>query len=258
MTCGIYKIVNILNNKFYIGSSKNIESRWKQHKRDLKRGGHHSIHLQRAWNMYGENNFKLIIFQKCKERLLIEVEQSLLDDLKPWKDSVGYNVSPKASGGDILSTHPNKIKIIENISRSVNLNIKNLSEDERKRKWSKPLEKNPNWKGGKSYFKCPICKKVIKRHNDSQLSCADCRNRCMDKNPFYGKKHTEETKRKIRESHIKLGNSRNIQKIQVEIDGVIYSSFSEAAKAVGCAIASIRNRLNNPSKFPNYKLIKQL
>lgn len=33
---GIYKIVNILNNKIYIGKSSDIEKRWKEHIRHSK------------------------------------------------------------------------------------------------------------------------------------------------------------------------------------------------------------------------------
>ena len=32
---GIYKIKNKINNKIYIGQSKNIIQRWEQHKRNL-------------------------------------------------------------------------------------------------------------------------------------------------------------------------------------------------------------------------------
>ena len=32
MSCGIYKITNKINNKSYIGCSKNIEHRWIAHK----------------------------------------------------------------------------------------------------------------------------------------------------------------------------------------------------------------------------------
>ena len=31
MSCGIYIITNIENNKFYVGMSKNIEKRWQAH-----------------------------------------------------------------------------------------------------------------------------------------------------------------------------------------------------------------------------------
>ena len=32
---GIYKIENLINHKVYIGQSKNIYARWKQHKRNI-------------------------------------------------------------------------------------------------------------------------------------------------------------------------------------------------------------------------------
>jgi hypothetical protein len=48
-----------------------------------------------------------------------------------------------------------------------------------------------------------------------------------------------------------------IYKIKIQVDGVVYDSFTEASKKLDCAVASIRNRLNNPTKFPNYKLITQ-
>ena len=36
MTSGIYKITNLINNKCYIGKSKNIEDRFKYHKDNYK------------------------------------------------------------------------------------------------------------------------------------------------------------------------------------------------------------------------------
>ena len=62
MTCGIYTIKNIINGKFYLGSSKNIEKRWNRHLYELRNNRHHSWYLQRAFIKYGENSFKLIIF----------------------------------------------------------------------------------------------------------------------------------------------------------------------------------------------------
>ena len=37
---GVYQIVNKLNGKIYIGSSKNMEKRWHKHKRLLMSGKH--------------------------------------------------------------------------------------------------------------------------------------------------------------------------------------------------------------------------
>ena len=47
---GVYKIENINNGKKYIGSSKDIEKRFYQHRRNLENKTHHSIKLQHAWS----------------------------------------------------------------------------------------------------------------------------------------------------------------------------------------------------------------
>lgn len=66
---GIYCIINILNNKKYIGSSRNIYSRWYKHRANLRGGYHPDSYLQNAWDKYGEENFYFIILKKCPEHL---------------------------------------------------------------------------------------------------------------------------------------------------------------------------------------------
>lgn len=41
--CGVYQIRNIINNQIYIGSSKNIQKRWKQHIKALCENKHDNI-----------------------------------------------------------------------------------------------------------------------------------------------------------------------------------------------------------------------
>lgn len=53
----IYKIINIENAKFYIGSTSVVAARWRKHTRDLRANKHHCPHLQAAWNKYGEDSF---------------------------------------------------------------------------------------------------------------------------------------------------------------------------------------------------------
>jgi len=62
----IYRIRNLVNNKCYIGSAKNLHNRVVKHLSDLRRNTHHSIVLQRAYNLYGELNFVVTIFSKNK------------------------------------------------------------------------------------------------------------------------------------------------------------------------------------------------
>lgn len=91
MTCGIYQIVNKVNGKRYVGSAVNFASRWRVHKHQLRKGNHHSVALQRAWNSYGEDSFDFAIIEECDREKLIEREQIHLDM------GYDYNCSPTAS-----------------------------------------------------------------------------------------------------------------------------------------------------------------
>lgn len=103
MTCGVYTIINITNNKQYIGSSLKIESRWKAHIRLLNKNKHHSRHLQEAWFKYGETNFKFAVLLKCAPHERVIYEQKAIDKFKTILPAFGYNVRPDASGGNGMS-----------------------------------------------------------------------------------------------------------------------------------------------------------
>lgn len=81
--CGIYKIINILNNKIYVGSSINVTSRIRYHFNDLKAKRHANKHLQNAYNKYGKEIFTWILIERCKKEELLVREQYYIDTLKP-------------------------------------------------------------------------------------------------------------------------------------------------------------------------------
>lgn len=119
MKSGIYKITNLVNGKFYIGSSKNIEDRWiNGHKNRLKRQQHPNPILQNAWNFYGEDKFQMDIIEETTsdEFTLLEREQHWLDLLKPYIRNIGYNICPTAAGGDNITYNPNRDSFIEKMS----------------------------------------------------------------------------------------------------------------------------------------------
>lgn len=89
--CGVYKITNTANGKFYVGSSNNIKNRWYQHKNSLNEGTHNNIHLQNAWNKYGGQSFKFEIIEECDPKNQFEREQFYLNNLNPFDDN-GYNI----------------------------------------------------------------------------------------------------------------------------------------------------------------------
>ena len=82
---GIYEIINIINNKKYIGQSIEIKRRWNDHKSELRRNSHHNIYLQKSWNKYGEENFKFEVIESNKNFTtedLNELEIYYIDKLK--------------------------------------------------------------------------------------------------------------------------------------------------------------------------------
>lgn len=54
---GIYCILNLKNQKKYIGSSKDIQERIINHKGMLRNNKHYNPILQNSYNKYGKNNF---------------------------------------------------------------------------------------------------------------------------------------------------------------------------------------------------------
>lgn len=107
-TGGIYRFTNIVNQKIYIGSAKNLRKRFVQHLSDLKLNKHHSKHFQNAWNKYGEDNFNYDILEQIEDvSILILREQYYLDTLLFAQEyikkennkfiEIGYNINPCAS-----------------------------------------------------------------------------------------------------------------------------------------------------------------
>lgn len=88
---GVYAIELMGSDRFYIGSSSDIGSRWTAHRRDLTTGKHVNARLRNAWAKYGEAAFRMLVLEECDRADLIEREQAYIDGLQPW-----FNLAPKA------------------------------------------------------------------------------------------------------------------------------------------------------------------
>ena len=71
--CGIYKITNQINGKFYIGQAEDIYYRLRTH--FWAQGDHHNSAIDAAIHKYGLNNFTLDILEECPKELLNEREK---------------------------------------------------------------------------------------------------------------------------------------------------------------------------------------
>jgi len=250
MITGIYKIINIKTGKYYLGSSQNVEKRIARHFNDLSKNKHHSIYFQRSYNKHSIHSFVYIVVEKCNKKDLFDLEQKYLDGID-FKHS--YNVSKQASGGDLLSCHPNKESIIKKRTNTINKKFALMTRKELQDKYGMYGKDNPNWRGDTRTV-CPVCSKIT--GYAKVKTCSDCQVRTGKNNPFYGKTHTAETKAKIsntKKSKIyKLPSNTR----KVSINGIEYISVTYSAKCLNVAVGTIVHRIKSPNpKFKNYLYI---
>ena len=72
----IYKIVNKINGKIYVGQTVDPYRRWHSHMYEGKQKEHrHQSHLYNAMNKYGVNNFSFEIIEECNKEIIDERER---------------------------------------------------------------------------------------------------------------------------------------------------------------------------------------
>lgn len=77
MVCGVYRL-NLPGGRFYLGSSKKIESRYKEHVASLIKGEHFNKHLQRIVSAHGIDSISLSIVVETTERTREFIENWLI------------------------------------------------------------------------------------------------------------------------------------------------------------------------------------
>ena len=93
MNTGVYIIFNKVNGKYYIGSTTvSFKRRFNKHKLSLRKGVHHSVKLQNAWNKYGEDNFEFEILEEYPKNICSCMEQWWINMTECYKNNIGYNI----------------------------------------------------------------------------------------------------------------------------------------------------------------------
>lgn len=240
---GIYKITNIQNNKVYIGQSTDVEDRIAHHRSSLRHNKHENSHLQRSWNKYGEDSFMFEILDICEEQALDDKERYYIEMYQATDQNHGYN---KEDGGSLNKhmSEEQKAKMrkakegmyIGENNPMYGVHLK--CQEEKKKKLSEMFK-------GK---KRPECARVISEEEKRVLSVRFS----GSGNPFYGKHHSDETRKKVRES------KRNHPVLCVET-GQEYISINEASKQTGIHSASISraSRSDRTAGGFHWKLIAQ-
>ena len=207
---GIYIITNIINNKKYVGSSKNMDQRKRSHFYKLRHNKHENDYLQKSFNKHGEKNFRFTTECFCEEKTLIIKEKEYMKLYNVLDRNFGYNISPEPK---------NKIVSLET-RKKLNILAKNRTEEHQK----KLSESRKGWNPSKEvrkkmslshigYVMPEEQKKKIGDAQKGRKTSKETRKKLSDslkgrvisketrekiRKTLTGYKHTKETKEKMR------------------------------------------------------------
>jgi len=97
----IYKVINLINGKIYIGKAENVEERWQKHLSSARTNRGFVFH--KAINKYGKDNWDISIIEKCEsEKIALEREIFWIAKYKTnickYGSEFGYNLTDGGEG----------------------------------------------------------------------------------------------------------------------------------------------------------------
>lgn len=228
----IYRIVNLIGGKSYIGKAKNLSKRLKKHQRESRKK---ESPLYSAIRKHGWDNFKVEIVEFANRyEDLDSLEIAAIEKFKTLYPE-GYNLTKGGTGGDVVTNHPNRETLYENRKGRI--------------PWNKGLKgATVAWNKG--------TKGVMKPNKTTFKPGAE--------HPFYGRKQTIETqmKKKLNTDYRKRSEnfpweekSRKCMKpvLQILLDGTVreWESATTASRELAIAKHLIFQYLDKPKPLNN-------
>lgn len=217
MEIKVYSITNKINNKRYVGVTKDFNTRQRRHLWELRNNRHSNRKLQQDYNVFGASAFEIEILEVLKDASKEEGFKKELHYIEKYDSCEnGYNMSYGADGSALA-------KIT----------------DGTREKHRREMLGNTYWLGRKHTEETKkkigaVHKgKTVKLSTRKKLS-ESAKKKTGEKNPFYGKHHTEETKQKIRKVQGK--------KCRCIETGIVFDSVKECAEKMG--IPKARTHIN--------------
>lgn len=161
----IYRIINIVNKKSYIGKTKShygkekygAERRFKQHLANshiVSRKNECPL-FYNAIQKYGKDSFKLEILLNCELSDVDEYEQKMINLYKSSNRKFGYNIALGGKGRKVVEISEEVREKISNSQSEEEMNIKKIYKNDEHIGYRIRRREN-----GKMYNKCFVTKKL--------------------------------------------------------------------------------------------------
>jgi group I intron endonuclease len=248
MKHGIYCIENKINHKKYVGKSRNIDKRIKDHIYNLRNNIEGCKVLQNAWNKYGKENFRIynILLLPDINFILCVFEILFIWILKSHVSVGGYNVS--RGGKSPMKGNKHSSESIEKIRR--NSTGKHPTEETKEKIRQANIGKIVSQKTRKK-----ISDKIKSRTREVSRETAEKISQSLlgENNPYFGRKRKNSSSKYF-------GVSKAVTKYKTYwLAAVFYkgkkilrkycNTQEEAAKEYDKCV--IENNLPHPLNFPN-------
>lgn len=246
---GIYKITNKINNKVYVGQAVNFKDRERTHFYRLVRNEHHNEFLQKSYNKYGKENFIFEIIEEIGDvQLLNEVEKKWIDFYGGINSDDVYNLKDPLINdfSDYI-----KVNMSKNTSGENNPNYGNKWSDEQKKSLSeKKMGLTLEMLIGKE--KADITKEKMSKSQSGRKHTEESKEKIRlanvgDKNPAYGMGH-----RQLGDKNPMYGKASYKRKSvkQLDIDGNLIKvwEFLSQVKEIGYSPSNVMGCANGNAK----------
>lgn len=225
MKMSIYSITNIINNKIYIGISKEVKTREHKHFWMLENNRHENRKLQNAYNFYGKEAFIFKIIDEIETDDIMEaldLEHFYIMEYDSYRN--GYNKSIGYDGSTSIQFTPERL---EKMSRAMKGNqyAKGCKRNEKHKQLISKVHKN----------------KKLSDETKIKISKARKGKYKGEENPFYNKHHTQDTINKIKEKV----NKSKILCIETK---KVYESISECSRDINIDRSNISKVCRGVSK----------
>lgn len=237
----IYKITNTVNNKVYVGKTKNVENRWKNH---ISNVGKTRRPLYDAMLHYGIDKFVMEVIETGTLQNIDELERFWIKKLNTVKG--GYNLTEGGGGGDTFS---NRNDVSKQITRNKLSSItkKLLSDPQYVKKLSdasKRLWNDPNW--------------VSKQSENHRRAVSSLENK--EKISKSMKEALKSPKLRKKWSDVKKGKNNNrwlgyTYVIEPNGNSTCYDTSTDAAKVLGVTAHTLRQHAINKTTFQRGKYV---